>query len=349
MKELKDISWLVDEATYRADPAYSYSIIAKFNREGFDKLDKLYEHVESPSLTFGSAVDTLLTGNENEFNERFAVVEMPEISDSLVQIAKTLYGMYGSSYNTISEFPKEILSEVGEECGFWKGAKYNDRRANEIIKGCSEYYLILKSVGEKTVLSTKEYEDALACADALKTSENTSDFFTENPFDTDKKNYYQLKFKGEYEGIPLRCMMDVVRVDYKNKIITPIDLKTSYNFEWHFHHSFVKWFYNIQASLYFEILRQNVERDPYFKDFKIENYKFVVISNQSRKPLVWEYLDTKIDYDVRYGKNNQYLCRNWRNIVKELDSYIKEPVQIPHGFYNSKDSTNDLIYWLNEE
>ena len=40
-KELKDISWQVDESTYRADPALSYSTLAKFEREGFNKLDHL--------------------------------------------------------------------------------------------------------------------------------------------------------------------------------------------------------------------------------------------------------------------------------------------------------------------
>ena len=43
LKDLKRISWVCSEEEYRADPAYSYSILAKYNREGFNKLDSLFE------------------------------------------------------------------------------------------------------------------------------------------------------------------------------------------------------------------------------------------------------------------------------------------------------------------
>ena len=35
-----------EEDEYRADPAYSYSTIAKFDREGFDKLETLFDKVD---------------------------------------------------------------------------------------------------------------------------------------------------------------------------------------------------------------------------------------------------------------------------------------------------------------
>ena len=69
-KTLYDISWQVSEEEYRADKAYSYSTISKFNREGFDNIGKLFDRVESPSLLFGSMVDSLLTGGQEEFDER---------------------------------------------------------------------------------------------------------------------------------------------------------------------------------------------------------------------------------------------------------------------------------------
>ena len=70
-ESLYDISWQVDEPEYRKDPAYSYSTIARFHREGFEGLPKLFDKVESPSLLFGSLVDTLLTGSTEEFDKTF--------------------------------------------------------------------------------------------------------------------------------------------------------------------------------------------------------------------------------------------------------------------------------------
>ena len=74
-KSLYDISWQVTEEEYRADKALSYSTLAKFKRSGFNGLNNLFDKVETPSLTFGSAVDSIITGGEEEFNERFFVAK----------------------------------------------------------------------------------------------------------------------------------------------------------------------------------------------------------------------------------------------------------------------------------
>ena len=59
-----DISWQVTEPEYRADSALSYSTLARFAREGFNKLDSLFDKLDTPSLTFGRAVDALITGGQ---------------------------------------------------------------------------------------------------------------------------------------------------------------------------------------------------------------------------------------------------------------------------------------------
>ena len=84
MKSLKTISWNVSEETYRQDSALSYSTLAKYERGGFNSLPTLFDKVESPSLLFGSMVDTLLTDGQDAFNERFFVADFPEIPDTIM-------------------------------------------------------------------------------------------------------------------------------------------------------------------------------------------------------------------------------------------------------------------------
>ena len=71
MKKLFDISWQVEEDEYRKDSALSYSTLARYERTGFNGLSSLFDHLETPSLSFGSAVDSIITGGEEEFKERF--------------------------------------------------------------------------------------------------------------------------------------------------------------------------------------------------------------------------------------------------------------------------------------
>ena len=80
MKKLTDLSWNVSEEEYRQDNSYSYSMLAKFNREGFENLDKLFDKISTPSLTFGSIVDCLLTDEQN-FENRFVVCGNNDLSD----------------------------------------------------------------------------------------------------------------------------------------------------------------------------------------------------------------------------------------------------------------------------
>ena len=96
-KSLRDISWNVSEETYRADPALSYSTLARYEREGFNNLDKLFDRLETPSLTFGSAVDSIITGGQEEFDERFMVAEFPSTPDSITKMVKSLFSQYGDS------------------------------------------------------------------------------------------------------------------------------------------------------------------------------------------------------------------------------------------------------------
>lgn len=242
LKDLKRISWVCSEEEYRADPAYSYSILAKYNREGFNKLDSLFDKVESPSLTFGSAVDSLVTGGEEEFNERFFVADFPEIQDSQKKLTEALYKGFGNNYQSLLEIPDSIIISYTEQFKFqlnWKP----ETRVKVLKENCSYYYNLLLVSEGKTVLDNNTYTDVMDCVDALKGSDATKWYFAkDNPIDGINR-YYQLKFKGEYKGIPLRIMADLIVVDTLNKAIYPCDLKTSSHYEWEFPKSFIEWGY----------------------------------------------------------------------------------------------------------
>ena len=115
MKSFKDISWLVTEDVYRQDKALSYSTLAKYNREGFNGLHKLFDRIETPSLTFGSAVDSIITGGTEEFEDRFMVADFPDIPDSIISIVKHLHKTYtGTSTRSISMIPDNIVIGITE-------------------------------------------------------------------------------------------------------------------------------------------------------------------------------------------------------------------------------------------
>lgn len=345
MRSLKDISLNISEEEYRKMPELSYSTLAKYERGGFDSIPNLFDRIESPSLTFGSAVDSIITGGIEEFNDRFIVAEFPSISDSIITIVKYLFNLYKDSNRSLSTIKDEDIINATIIYKYqlnWKP----ETRAKVIKEKGEEYYNLLYLSDNKTILSISDYSEVLTTVDALKTSPSTKWYFTEdNPFDNIRR-YYQLKFKAEFEGVGYRCMADLIIVDYDNKLIIPVDLKTSGHKEYEFHKSFIDWSYQIQARLYWRIIRDNLDRDPYFKDFELANYKFIVVNKRNKRPLVWKFINTTQLGDMVFGKEGKLLLRDPFTIGKELKYYLDSNAQVPIGINESED--NDISEWLNK-
>lgn len=331
-KELPAISWLVTEPEYRADPALSYSTLARFEREGFNNLSHLFDKVESPSLLFGSVVDTLVTGGEEEFNRTFTVVDL-NVTDSGMQICKALVDKVHQGllpYKDFQSIPEETVSQVAKETGFWKADKWDKIRYREVLKtgNVPEVFQALIS-NEKRVISTDLLLEAQACVRALKESSSTHAYFAANDPFSPFRRYYQLKFKARLKGVDYRCMADLITVDYEKKIIQPVDLKTSSHTEWDFQESFCQWSYMIQARLYWLIIKTNLINDPYFKDFSLENYKFIVVNRKTLTPLVWEFPLTTASGTLIDDRGKEY--RDPLEIGAELRNYLDNMPRVPKG------------------
>lgn len=215
-KSIVELSWNVDELTYRKDSAISYSILSRYSREGFRKLGSLFDKVESPALRFGSAVDTMLTDGIDAFKERFTVCEFPSLSEALIGIARDLFESYGSQYRSIDLIPDDdIIAHTISYQPTW-GA---EAKLRTIKSKCNDYYKLLAISADKEILSQKDYNDTVACVNELKNNPYTKYFFYVNPFDNRFEKVFQLKFKAKYNGISVRCMFDK-RLEILKTILT---------------------------------------------------------------------------------------------------------------------------------
>lgn len=327
-KELPSISWQVPESVYRADPALSYSTLSRYEREGFNNLDKLFDQVSSPSLTLGSCVDSLITGSQEEFDERFYVADIPSIGDKEKQIADELFNEYKAQYQSFPEIPDVAVLNKANGVAFQKN--WRDETRVKVLKDrCSIYYAVKANAGDRTIVDLDTYYKIMAMVKALKESPSTHGYFADNDDMSPVRRYYQLKFKANLMGVDYRCMADLLVVDYEDKKIIPCDLKTSGHKEWDFQESFLKWGYLWQAKLYWLIIKTNLMNDPYFKDFELEDYRFIVVNKDSLKPLVWEFPLTKAAGDLVDDKGNVY--RDPLTIGAELRSYLDNKPPVPKG------------------
>ena len=362
MKSLNDIALPITEEEYRADGTMHYSTITTFERGGFYSIPTLFERKESPSLLFGSVLDCMITGTDAEFESLYYVADCPELVDKIASVVKALWGLYKTEYFSIYDIPDTVIIATLDEVDYGKSWK-RETRVNKIKnEACNEYYTLLTIAADKTLIPSAVYNDAMKCAAALHDSPATGPLFApNNPFDGIER-LYQIKFRsyvkklgeGEYdiisdntptvnaellkqEYVPFTSMMDLVYVDHNKKIILPVDLKTSSHYEAEFEKSFIDWQYSYQARSYIHNLCSALEKDDYFKDFKVLNYHFVVVNKKTCTPLVWEYEDTFDMNTLYYGRNNQIVCRHPFEAGIELNYYLTHPeVTIPLGVFINK-------------
>lgn len=206
-KSLYDISWQVDEPTYRQDPALSYSILAKYEREGFEHLDTLFDKVESPSLLFGSIVDTLLTDGEEAFNNQYVVCDIPSMKPSAEPVVKAVFEQFCNSFTDINDIPDTAILPIITEYNYqptWR----NETKCKSIKQEGQKYYQTMFIAKDKTVVTQTVYNKAFACVRALKDSPATKMYFADNDPFSNVERFYQLKFKNTLDGIDFRCMAD---------------------------------------------------------------------------------------------------------------------------------------------
>ena len=134
-------------------------------------------------------------------------------------------------------------------------------------------------------------------------------------------------------------------VDHEKKIVYPIDLKTSSHTEWDFFESFVQWRYDIQARLYWRIIRWNMDQDPLYKDYQLANYTFIVVNKKTLTPLRWKFEDTHTAGTLIYGKNKQIELNDPFEIGKELSNYLSSRPEVPTGIEVTEN--NSITQWLN--
>ena len=79
-----------------------------------------------------------------------------------------------------------------------------------------------------------------------------------------------------------------------------------------------------------------MDNDDYFKDFKLADYRFIVVNKNTLTPLVWEFPLTKSVGILVDEKGNEY--RDPFTIGEELQGYLNLRPPVPNGI--NKDGIN---------
>lgn len=289
---------------YFASPALSQSTL-KGLLKGVHSFNKKEEYEEKEYFVIGSAVDVILTGEEDQYEKEFFLSDVTKPAEAILDIIKRVYNgvceMYDdvkADFNTPSSYSfkeytkdknftldnlREVLLHHANDAEYCMKMK-PETRLERLISGNvkestigEDYFQSLILAYGKQVLSPENKDLIDRIVTSLRTNEATAKYFDRKALDTmgTVDMYYQLPIYFEQSGVQCKALLDLVVVmkdkEGKNTLVKPFDLKTMSGSTLQFVGSLRKFRYDIQAAWYTTALK-SIFNSP------IHNYGFLVES-----------------------------------------------------------------------
>lgn len=335
MKSLKDYSLNLSDSDYHSFPAWSYSVIAKYAKDGFGALATLHEKSEStPSMDFGSLFDSIMTKGKKTLEE-YTVVDV-SVPDAEKKVLDTLATSYSCPFSDISV---DAVLSATEATGYYP--RWKAETKYEHVSAYSKYFDIIRS-GKKLV-SEDDWNDAMEMYKAFRDNEYLNKIFgTKNTKDIEYiyQSQFVVKWVIEGEEVSIKIMPDLLVVNHSDKTIQPVDLKTSAMPAYAFSDNFIKFRYDIQAELYTDVLNKLIYTTATeYSNYTILPYLFTDISRTDKIPVTYMYDPTQGLSFNRGDKTYQY--KGWKELLAEILVYEANNAKVPN--YITTDGPNDLI------
>lgn len=334
MHSLKDYSMNLPEQEYHAYPAWSYSVIAKYAKDGFPAIATLHDPVApTPSMEFGSLFDSVLTKGKKTLDD-YVVVDfgVPDAEK------KVLDALVNRTNVPFSEIPMTTFLEVADSVSYQMRLKPETRY--EKVSKYSTYYDNIRS--GKKIVSQKDWDDAVEMARIFREDPYLKTLFgVKNTKDVEYIYQAQFKVKGSVGGkeVELKIMPDLLVVNHAEGTIQPVDLKTSAMPAYDFAENFLKFRYDIQAELYTHVLGCVICNDTIYQNYEILPYLFTDISRSDKVPVTYEY---EPRYGFSFTKNGRmYEYKGWQELLAEILDYEEKGAKVPSWIRT--DGPNDLM------
>lgn len=297
------------EQEYRALEIDSYSTLKDFleDRKKYYKKYILKEPVkeeESPYLVFGNVTDCLMF-TPSLFEEKFclAVSQVPT-----GQYGKFVEEMVRITFNTLSESGEvtmrleDIIEEAYNKCKYDRNGNVVDfkRDGLDVVKQkfvgteLEMYYRQRREAFGKTIIEATTLENARRIVGELRSNEVTRHIMS---LETDEQIVVHNQFPiiGKIAGVmvggadyPLKCLIDKLVIDHKEKAIFIYDLKTAWDNEGEFLNNYFKYRYYIQMAVYFYLVVEWKRQQPAIESYTVHYPSFIVADSSNYKnPLIY--------------------------------------------------------------
>lgn len=278
----------VSKEVFENTEGVSYSKLFKLAESPKAYQLALAEEPVSSAISIGSAVDIMLTQPEN-FEKEIYVMSASKPESEMMKIFSEIYAETGDA------------SQAYMASGFKIS---QDKVLTKFNTEGKEYHDALLKAGYRKILDIEDLFKVNQIVNSLKDNIYTKKYFIKEdgvelifqPYIIWDLVYYSLVEEHKLKNTKAKSVLDIVRIDHKNKVIQPIELKTG---EEGFMRSYWRFKRYLQGAMYTTALNKAVwDKEDIAEQYEIENIRFI-------------YADTKLYYppviykmtssDVHYG------------------------------------------------
>lgn len=90
-----------------------------------------------------------------------------------------------------------------------------------------------------------------------------------------------------------------------------------------------------------------MDKDPVYKDYRLADYKFIVVNKKTLTPLVWEFEDTQKVGMLTFGKLSKIELEDPFVLGNELANYLSLRPAVPVGIETIQ--SNSITEWLDSK
>lgn len=188
-----------------------------------------------------------------------------------------------------------------------------------------EYYQAMNLSKGKIVLSKDEYESVEKAKELVLASPFAYDYFTASR--TWVELTHQVPIYFTYRGFECKALLDGIKIDHKNKIIHPFDLKTTGKSVLDFEDSFLHYGYYRQCAMYeLALYSEDSPVKDLLKDgYTMDDFVFIVVETKlsSTNPaLIYRTTKSTRQAGVNGGKYNGKYYKGIDQLLDELSWHI---------------------------
>lgn len=306
----------ITKENYRNYPAINQSTLKmlEYNPKGVRDAEQL---TWSEGLEFGDVLDLILF-TPDEFDKKYYVTNMDNLPSEKVKI------IIETVISTVKEgdYEEEDILQAADI--FEYGKNWNpETRIRKILEdgGGAKYASQLIKSRNKKLLSIDHHMHITQASEVLKSHEFTSHLIHDK-LPTYMERLTQVPLLAPYNKNPnvfYKGLLDLIIIDHNSKTIYPWDVKSTSSEVLSFPYQFLKFRYDLQASLYTYLLNTIIESvndennvidyggltfNP--KGYKVENFGFIVISSKNvNYPVVYKCTDEDLDRGLYGGTSKK--------------------------------------------